>query len=139
MGCVLWKKGKTGAGYGVVYVNGKQHSAHRWAYEQVYGEIPKGMFVCHKCDTPTCVNPDHLFLGSHSDNMRDMYNKERQGKGSFRKGEKHRNAKLKETDVIEIKKLIGSEKYRDIAKRYGVSETAVADIKLGRTWGHVKV
>ena len=79
--CILWTGVKTKDGYGKTStkINGLRKSigVHRLAYIKAYGEIPKGMFVCHKCDVPLCINPDHLFLGSHFDNMRDMVLKKR--------------------------------------------------------------
>lgn len=80
-GCWLWTAGLTTNGYGstMIRVQGKQYArrAHRLSYELHCGEIPDGMFVCHKCDTPACINPDHLFLGSPKDNVVDMIQKGR--------------------------------------------------------------
>ena len=77
-GCWEWSK-STRSGYGQVRWNGKLIFAHRLSYFIVNGEIPKGLFVCHKCDNPSCCNPDHLFLGTHIDNMMDMRTKGRGG------------------------------------------------------------
>lgn len=76
--CILWK-GKTWSQgrYGYLSFNGKTISAHRHSWELVNGKIPKGMIVCHKCDVGLCVNPDHLFLGTHKDNMQDCAKKGR--------------------------------------------------------------
>lgn len=78
-GCWLWLGHWNSHGYGRIALGrrGAFISAHRAAYEQVHGPIKPGMCVCHKCDTPACVNPDHLFLGSHAANMRDRKNKGR--------------------------------------------------------------
>lgn len=79
-GCWLWL-GVERNGYGTytVRANGrkKMHSAHRFAWERVHGPIPKGLFACHRCDTPGCVNPDHIFLGTPRDNFEDMRRKRR--------------------------------------------------------------
>lgn len=76
-GCWIWQGGKNKDGYGAATVNGKYINAHRLSFKLNIGEIPKGMFVCHTCDTPSCINPEHLFLGTHEDNMKDMKKKGR--------------------------------------------------------------
>jgi len=79
-GCWLWTSATTAAGYGVFRLGGRKGIAayvHRLAWALTHGPIPDGLEVCHHCDTPPCCNPDHLFLGTHSDNMRDMARKGR--------------------------------------------------------------
>lgn len=76
-GCWLWTAGRFTTGYGMFYYNGKHVLAHRFSYQQFVGDIPEGYFVCHKCDTPLCVNPDHLFAGTRLENMQDMSRKGR--------------------------------------------------------------
>ena len=78
-GCWRWEACKQKYGYGLLGVNGKSSLAHRIAYELAYGVAPGDAFVCHTCDNPACVNPAHLFLGSHQDNMEDMTKKGRAG------------------------------------------------------------
>lgn len=79
-GCVLWNGYVGHKGYGRINVGGSALLAHRVSYELSHGAIPRGAFVCHKCDTPGCINPDHLFLGTNTDNMRDMLAKKRGAK-----------------------------------------------------------
>ena len=75
--CWLWTGGKTHDGYGMMTIKGKTTYVHRLSYQLHKGEIPEGMYVCHSCDVPSCINPDHLWLGNNADNMKDMYKKER--------------------------------------------------------------
>ncbi len=110
--------------------------AHRAAWMFYHGTIPRGMQVLHHCDNPLCVNPGHLFLGNHSDNMKDMHSK---GRGRKQDGEKNCVSKLKEADVIEIRKLkkegrlyhgmIGK-----LAKQYGVHRNTLTKAINGETW-----
>lgn len=78
-GCWLWIGAAFNHGYGQMRINGKIKSAHRASWEIHNGDIPNDLFVCHKCDVKLCVNPDHLFLGTNSDNMKDMNDKKRHG------------------------------------------------------------
>ena len=124
-GCFLWIKRKLHRqGYGW---QGKK-LAHRASWELHCGPIPNGMFVCHKCDNTTCVNPDHLFLGTRSENMFDCGRKGRANK----KGSVNGNAKLTEDDVRFIRS-IPRKKYIciDLAKRFGVSKYTIQGIRSG--------
>lgn len=80
-GCWLWDGPTPGDGYAMVTINGKARKLHRLMWEHVNGPIPKGLHVLHRCDVRSCGNPDHLFLGTHQDNMKDMQQKGRAGKG----------------------------------------------------------
>lgn len=79
-GCIIWRLSTT-KGRGRVKINGKPEYAHRAMWSQVFGAIPDGLLVCHSCDNPLCINPAHLFLGTHQDNMHDMVSKGRSTKG----------------------------------------------------------
>jgi Autographiviridae endonuclease len=72
-GCWLWRRGRMGEGYGILKLNGVVRYAHRVAFELFHGRIPKGGLVCHHCDTPACVRPEHLYAGNNSTNMRDAW------------------------------------------------------------------
>lgn len=150
--CIEWT-GSVVGGYGVLSVNAGEKRklvlAHRFAYELFKGPIPNGLCVCHACDNPLCTNPDHLFLGTLADNNRDRSNKGRSGRRAFteedlkkysdmNRGERNNSAKLTEEKVRAIRQLHGIETVKTIAKKFGVSESAIKSIFQGRTWAHVK-
>lgn len=103
------------------------------------GSIPKGLLVLHQCDNPTCVNPKHLFLGTHQDNTNDMYSKER-GPCNPAKGEKHWQAKLTNSQVLKIRRLYmqGGVSYSQLASRYGVVKQTIHRVVKRKLWSHVK-
>lgn len=109
--------------------------AHRLSYELAHGPIPEGMMVLHKCDTPRCVNPAHLRLGTHEENMRDMVRKARSATNKFI-GEASGKAVLTEDKV----RYIRSSPLRnvDLARELGVSVNCVRGVRIGRTWKHVE-
>ena len=133
--CWEWKESVRRGGYGAFGVNKKVVSAHRFSWEMHNGPIPEGMFVCHTCDNPLCVNPNHLFLGTHSDNMADAANKDRMRRWERARGESHGNAKLTEDQVYEIRD--DTRMPKEIAKEYGVNGPAVSKIQLRRSWKHL--
>lgn len=114
-----------------------QRFAYRISYELFVGPIPDGLLICHKCDTPICVNPDHLFAGTSRDNTQDMIRKGRRMgvSGPYNVGASNGMAKLSETDVRAIR--ADQAAASAIATKYGVSRGAIRDIKTGRNWAHV--
>lgn len=136
-GCWLWQGAKERRfGYGKFRHNGVSKNAHRASWELFHGPIPPGLFVCHTCDVPGCVNPDHLFLGTSDDNNKDRASKNRT---VTRQGEANNKAKLSECDVIQIRQLwLDGFSGTDIAKLYPVNHCAIYDILNNKTWRHVK-
>lgn len=110
-----------------MFVDCKAVSAHRYSYEVHKGKIPSGIFVCHTCDNPLCVNPDHLFLGTHEDNMRDMVEK---GRSHKKNGEEMHTSKLKNKQAREIRSLYETGKYSQsfLGGKYGVSQSVIGRI-----------
>lgn len=132
-GCWEWNGAKNEQGYGKLGIDYKVYSAHRVSYELHYKKIPNNVFVCHKCDNPSCCNPKHLFLGTHKQNMFDRNSKNRQLKGI-----QMPLAKLSEEDVIEIKNLLLSGmKQKDIAQKYNIHSSIISEIKNNKTWKHI--
>lgn len=136
-GCWNWKAGKDTHGYGQMNANGRKRLAHRISFEVHRGLIPEGKCVCHRCDNPACINPDHLFIGTQAENVADMIAKRRDRKAS-QKGEAHGQAKLTEADVIAIRSNAHSSQ-SDLAARYGVSPSQIGNIRRGKRWTHVQV
>lgn len=138
--CWIWKGAKRGkTTYGLCIFRGKKQSAHRVSYQINIGPIPEGLEICHRCDNPSCVNPAHLFAGTHTDNMRDMSRKGR-NPAFFKQGERHPLSKLTKEKVLDIRRLIrAGMPLRAIAERHGVSEPAISYINTGETWSHVQL
>ena len=138
--CLLWIAGKRCAfGYGGFKLSRGSIAllAHRASWILFNGSIPDGKWVLHKCDVPACVNPSHLFLGTHDDNMRDMAVKGR-AVGGVSLGENHGASVLTESDVIDIRKRRGEGQTRSsIAAIFGISPGHVGDIAKRRIWSHV--
>lgn len=140
-GCHLWSGNFSGAGlkdhlrYGDFTVAGRHLRPHRVAWELAHGQIAHGLFVCHRCDTPACCNPDHLFLGTAAENNAD---KSAKGRNVAPVGEQSGNAKLNRDAVLDIRRQVAAGvKRSQICRQYGVSRSAICDIVKGRRWRHL--
>lgn len=137
--CWIWTGAKNAQGYGSAWDIKSKTSirAHRLSWTMFHGRsIPKGKLVCHTCDTPSCVKPDHLFLGTQLENMKDMYLKKR---NYHVKGSSVNTAKLTKDHVIDIRNKYNTGKYTivSLGKAYGVAHTNISCIILRKTWKHV--
>lgn len=130
--CWLWIGAVLPDGYGHFKDGGKSRGAHVVSYELANGPLSSGMNGLHRCDFRTCVNPAHIFAGTHQDNMADMVAK---GRASAPKGEEHHDAKLTADQVRAIR--LDSRSQRVIAENYGVTQGAIAHIKTRRSWRHI--
>jgi hypothetical protein len=131
--CWLWTGAAFTDGYGRLTVDGKSKRVHRLAWEWEHGEIPEDGLICHECDTPLCVRPSHLFLGSPADNMHD-----RDSKGRAMRGQRHVRAKLSRGDIPVIRaRCAAGEPYLVIARDCGVSDATIRNIAIGKNWKHV--
>ena len=138
-GCWLWLGCTDGKGYGMATLRRISTRAHRLAWEEDFGAIPKGLQVLHKCDTPRCVNTAHLFLGTNADNVADKMAKGREAKGRVigdkMRGERQGSSKLTESMAIQIK--ASSERGVVLSKKYGVCQSVISQIKSGKLWRHI--
>jgi len=136
-GCWIWSSLTDDSSYGRLRIDGNQISAHRFSYSEFVGEIPEGLCVCHKCDIPSCVNPDHLFLGTHQENIDDRVRKGRSHRGKVR-GEANYNSKLTEQDVISIRLDASNGVPRSVLQnKYKISQSGIRLIIIKETWSHI--
>jgi hypothetical protein len=135
-GCVLWRAAVNRKGYATIGKGGAYSgtmAAHRYAWERVNGPIPEGLCVCHHCDEPRCLNPEHLFLGTHADNKTDCVRK-----GRHARGEGNAAAKLTEDAVRAIRRdAARGMTIRELCAREGVGGTTIRDIIRRKTWKYV--
>jgi len=134
-GCWIWTAA-TVKGYGMIKYQTQMHYAHRVSYELYKGLIPTDLYVLHRCDVRGCVNPDHLFLGTHADNMADMMAKGRSARGVTRgNGAQNGMAKLTAEDALAI--YNSKARVKDLAVKYGVAPSNIYQIRAGSTWKSV--
>ncbi len=131
-GCWEWTGGLDTLGYAPISFQNYLTKAHRLSWSIANGPIPDGLHVLHKCDVRHCVNPEHLFVGTHQDNMRD---RDAKGRGGVTKGAKNHNSKLNPEKAFEIRwhAAVGH-KQRDLAKTYGVTQRTIAQVIHNKTW-----
>ncbi len=129
-GCWLFKGKKDRCSYGVLKINNRVKMAHRVSFVLHNGDIPIGLNVLHKCDTPSCCNPNHLFLGTQQDNVKDCV-----AKGRHAKGTKKKNAKLNPNTIQLIKQQreLGAT-MRKLAAKFKVSSSRICDVVNSKAW-----
>lgn len=134
--CWLWLGAPNRGGYGSIYINGVDTYAHRYSYQLHYGSVPDGLDVLHTCDTPLCVNPAHLFVSTHKDNMDDRDNK---GRGNPQQGERSGQAKVTEDIVRKIHlDYANGLTQTQIADGLPISQAQVSNILNDKAWKHLK-
>lgn len=134
--CLVWTGTILKTGYGRFSRGRKAEgsvAAHRYAWELVHGPIPDGLLVLHKCDNPRCVDVEHLFLGTHADNMAD-----KKAKGRQVRGERAPKAKLTEAQVLELRaEAAAGARVSALARKYGIDRNSVAKIIARKNWSHL--
>lgn len=135
-GCWIWMSGTDAGGYGMFWADGASTRAHRASWKLHRGLIPRGLFVLHRCDVTSCVNPNHLFLGSKQDNLDDMVAK---GRDRFSvnpaRGERNGHAKFTEEQVKLIR--VDQRSQVEIAREHNVNRSQISRIKAGKRWRHL--
>ena len=131
-GCWLWTGSLTRGGYAMFSCGPDKRRAARASYSLFCDEISEGLMIRHTCDTPLCVNPDHLLPGTAQENSDDM-----DARGRRQLGSKTHNAKLTEEQVTEI--LLSKQKQKDLAAKFGVSRATICVIKKRKNWGHLRI
>lgn len=135
-GCLEWTRAKSRAGYGQIRIKGKLHYVHRLVL-QIAGVGTQGLHVLHRCDNPSCFRQEHLFLGTHAENMRDMKDK---GRASNTRGERSGKAKISDAIVVEMfRRRKRGELLESIASDYGIHASHLSRVLSGKRWhGHAR-
>lgn len=128
-GCLVWNGARSAEGYGHMSIEGRSTLVHRLAWQVANGPIPAGMFICHRCDNPPCIEVSHLFVGSPADNHRDMVVKRRKARLA---GSSNPRAKLTADTVAAVRGARGTN--RAIAETFGITHSHVSRIKRGTAW-----
>ena len=131
-GCWNWTGATFGGRYGAFWVGGKTIGAHKFSFVHHHGAIPDGMYVCHHCDNPRCVRPDHLFLGTPKDNSQDMVSK---GRVRVASGDKHYKTKIREEDLQKIIEMCKTMTQAQVARAFGVDPSHISRIAAGHKRG----
>lgn len=133
-GCWLWHGSRRPKGYGIFWFRGERTGAHRASHALFVGPVVDGLDVCHRCDNPRCVRPDHLFLGTRSENLRDAVEKGRMRHPDTR-GQRNGNSRLTLTVVTTIReRRANGERLAPLAEEFGVSQSTISNIARGLTW-----
>lgn len=151
--CWLWNSLKTKSGYGHFAVRqagrSRKFRVHRMSYRMHYGPFDESLYVCHRCDTPLCVNPDHLFLGTALTNNRDSVSKGRRPRGDWHhahtkpelvlRGSRHGRARLTDQQVLDIRSTfaLGKATTAELAEQFGVNSGTIHFVVKGQTWKHL--
>ncbi len=140
-GCILWPRYLNNKGYGQMGIGHERKVyVHRVSYSIFVGPIPIGLNVCHRCDTPNCINPVHFFLGTQQQNIADCVAKGRfiGNRTNHIKGSDHKSAKLTEDDIIEIRRLVAvGTPQMEVVKKFSIAQSNVSLIVSRKTWKHV--
>lgn len=133
--CWPWLANKDKDGYGMFWLNGRNHGAHRVSFEFHHRILKPGELACHTCDNPSCVNPSHLFAGTHLENHRD---RDAKGRKAPTTGEMNGQSRFTEADVIAIRvKRAAGARYCDLRREYGCGEFAIRGICTRKRWNHI--
>lgn len=137
--CIIWNKYKDKDGYGLLNFKGKTMRAHRKAFIDYYGPIPEGLWVLHKCNNPSCVNPEHLYAGTPKQNINDraLAGNNKGWKGPNQIGSNNTNVKLCENDILYIRqhRKYGAGKY--LAQQFNTTPSYIRRIWSRAVWKHV--